>query len=224
MASEELRLFDKADYTRRLASYRAEFAGHNGQRAIGEATPSYMMPNLNPHAMATRIRATLPRVKLIALLRNPVDRSLSAMHHHINKGRLAPGTRLLDYVQEVDPRDDPLQLIAGSWYATSLKPYIEIFGLDRLLVLRQDEALTSPQDVYARTLRFLELYPTFAPSSLARVRFSNQSKLRQWRRLLTHDDLSAAERDSLFDYFADDVAELETLLGLELTSWRPPPC
>src|SRR5215207_2785995 len=48
--------------------YRAQFAGWNGQRIVGEATPGYMMWRHEPQEVAERIKETIPTARLIAIL------------------------------------------------------------------------------------------------------------------------------------------------------------
>jgi len=55
----------------------------NNQTMItGEATPSYIIDTRVPK----RIFEKLPKIKLIALLRNPVDRAISHYHHNVLSG------------------------------------------------------------------------------------------------------------------------------------------
>ena len=56
----------------------------------------------------------------------------------------------------------------------------------------------------------------FVPGELSRVVFSNQ-RGRAGRR----SPLSAADRVELWDYFRDDVARLEHMLGIDLSQWAP---
>src|SRR4051812_38372679 len=55
--------------------YREQFEGWNGERIVGEATPGYMFWRHGPETVARRIKDHHPDVKVIAILRNPVDRA-----------------------------------------------------------------------------------------------------------------------------------------------------
>ena len=91
VARKELHFFD---YKSALGSwwYRTNFPtkAEMAQRSAalgkpvltGEASPYYLF---HPHA-ARRIARLLPDVKLIALLRNPVDRAFSHYHHEVRGG------------------------------------------------------------------------------------------------------------------------------------------
>jgi hypothetical protein len=193
------------------AWYRAQFDGWAGETIIGEATPGYMMLGHRPADVAGRIQATVPAVRLIALLRNPVDRAYSAFVHHQRAERIHPRARLLDVVRRNRPEDDWMGIIAGGWYAASLEPYLELFG-ERLLVLIHDDIQQDPRSVYASALSHVGA-TTFEPPSLDKIVFSNQGGA-------DADNISVAERCELFEFFRDDVARLEIMLGRDLSMWR----
>src|SRR5690606_33439746 len=69
---KELHFFDQR-YEEGIEAYRAYVRAATAEKAIGEATPAY----LHTPAAAARIRAHLPDVKLIACLRDPIDRLYS---------------------------------------------------------------------------------------------------------------------------------------------------
>ena len=59
--------------------YRAQFESWAGESILGEATPGYMMWRHHPRRVAERIKEVVPDARLIAILRNPVDRAQSAL-------------------------------------------------------------------------------------------------------------------------------------------------
>jgi hypothetical protein len=195
--------------------YRAQFDGWAGERIVGEATPGYMMLGHGPADVARRIRATVPDVRLIAVLRNPVDRAHSALVHHKRAGRIHPRARLLETVRSCGPEEDWMGIVTGGWYAVSLQPFVELFG-DRLLVLLHDDIGPNPGAVFARALRHVGAAPDFVPTSLERVVFSN----RDGADARTGD--SVEEWVELFEYFSGDVDRLERMLGRDLSIWRTP--
>lgn len=196
-----------------LDGYRRNFVGWDGEPHIGESTPGYLMWTQRPEIVAERIQRAIPHVRLIAILRNPVDRARSAMMHHILKGRLPEDTDLLDLVSRVPPEQDQLGLVTGGWYAASLEPYVERFG-DQLLVLLHDDVSTDPTTCYARVIRHLEATP-FTPPNLGRFRESQETLLPGVEAL----DLES--RRELFEYFRADVAQLEGLIDRDLSMWDP---
>jgi hypothetical protein len=196
--------------------YRAQFEGWAGEPITGEATPGYMMFGHRPPEVAARIKSTVPDVRLIALLRDPVDRAYSAFVHHQREDRIHPRARLVDAVRQCKPEDDWMGIVTGGWYAASLEPFVDLFG-DQLLVLLYDDITANPEQVYAQAVRHVGAPPGFVPAKLANVVFSNPGGGQGSARL------SAAERQELFDkYFCDEVGRLERMLGRDLSMWRTP--
>lgn len=204
-------------------SYRELFSAWEGQQFVGESTPGYMQWNGGPGRVAERIDALLPGVRLFAVLRNPVDRTYSAFIHHINKGRLDPGTDLFEYLDATPSKKDALQLIAGSTYATNLRPFKQTFG-ERLWVGLQDDVRDAPERVYESALEHLGVGDTgFRPPELSRVRFSLSapagSRYRE-RIEAGKPPLRAEERARLRAEFEPQVDRLEKMFGLDLARWR----
>lgn len=85
-ATKEVHFFDR-HWDDGLGWYRAHFplAVASRYRITGEATPSYLF---RP-GVASRIRETVPHARLIALLRDPVDRAYGHYHKRLRKGSIA---------------------------------------------------------------------------------------------------------------------------------------
>lgn len=202
---------------RRLRGYQMQFDAWNGERLVGESSPSYLLLGNQPDQVALRIDAALPDVRLIAIVRQPVERMYSALRHHIKRGRLPADANLFQMVLRGDPDVDALDLIAGGLYQRSLEPYRQIFG-DRLLILVHDDIKTDPAKVYATALDHLGASPGFEPSRLDRVLFSNRRSVRT-----TGPKLTVAQARLLYMLFRSDVEELEAMTGRYLPEWDPGP-
>jgi hypothetical protein len=216
-AEEELHFWNVPWRVRALGieGYRAQFAGWDGEPIVGESTPGYMIWRHQPHAVALRMRDGLPDVRLIAILRNPIDRAMSAMLHHVKHHRIRQGARLLDVVREQGPPEsDRLCLISGGWYAASLAPFMFRFD-EQLLVLFHDDVVHDPAKPFAAALRHVGADPGFVPEQLSEVVFSNRSPE------VDAASLSPGDRAELWQFFEDDVEHLEDLLGVDLSHWRP---
>lgn len=229
--------------------YRDQFEGWSGETHVGEGTPGYMIWHHRPADVAARINATLPDVRLLAILRNPIDRAQSSMVHHMRVDRVGPDTSLVDLASglTLDTTPQPFEagwggpetVITGGWYGASLAPYVEVFS-DRLLVLIHDDLDVDPTGVYERAAAHIGADPDFVPETLTEVRHSAQAeaadraaaepKRRWFRRERPAPDeptsptvppLSAADRAEMYGYFADDVALLERLIDRDLSLWRP---
>jgi hypothetical protein len=216
-ADEELAYFNRRSFARNDADwYRDQFVGWAGEPIVGEATPGYMMWTNDPARTARRINKTLPDVRLVALLRNPVDRAYSAMVHHKKRGRIPADARLLDIVRSQPTESEQFGLVTGGWYGASLQPYRKLFG-DRLLVLLHDDVLSDPRSVYTRTLEHIGASTTFVPPELDTVVFSNRDS----RSARSTQDLTPRDRVELYEYFRKDISLLERMFALDCSGWRP---
>ncbi|GIJ79687.1 Sulfotransferase domain-containing protein [Micromonospora phaseoli] len=142
---------------------------HGGPVRAGEAAPLYMFHPL----VAARVAALMPAVRLIVLLRDPVDRAYSHW-----KERRANGVEPLDFVAALaaEPQrtaGERERLIAEpdhcsrrfDWYAyrargrylEQLEPWLERFDRGQLLVLPSEELYRDAPAAYRRTLDFLGL-------------------------------------------------------------------
>lgn len=169
-ATKEIHFFDD-NYWRGANWYRSFFATSLGDRITGEATPYYLF---HP-AVPERVAVTLPNVRLIAILRNPVDRAYShyrKMRRHgkeqlsfedaldAEERRIAGEQQRL--LSDPDYRSRELHrhaYVARGLYADQLERWLAHFPRDELLVLRAEDFFTRPQEVYARTLAFIGVDP-----------------------------------------------------------------
>jgi hypothetical protein len=201
-----------------VAWYREQFEGWAGEPVVGEATPGYMFWRHRPYICRERILAVVPEVRLIAILRNPIDRAQSAMIHHIASSGLPKDSNLLDLVEQTPPERDKLGLVSGGWYAESLDPYRESFG-DKLLVLLHDDIETDARAFYRRAADHVGATRDFVPPDLEEVRFSYRQRPGVDRGGIP--PLTIEERRKLYAYFADDLARLEKMIGRDLSMWEP---
>ena len=172
-----LSFFSNLDRMRKrgLRGYQMQFDAWNGEPVVGESSPRYLLLGNRPDQVAQRIDAALPDVRLIAIVRQPVERMYSAMLHHIKRGRLPADANLFAMVAEGHPDVEALDLIGGGLYHRSLQPYQDIFG-DRLLVLVNDDIGTDPAEVYAAALGHMGARPGFEPSRLDKVLFASNNR------------------------------------------------
>jgi Sulfotransferase domain len=221
-APVEIMYFSNREWVRERGAdwYRTLFTGWAGEPIVGESSPSYMAWQRHPDCVAERVKKLIPDVRLLAILRNPVDRAHSALVHHIKQGRFPANTDLVELVGRTPPEKDRWGLIAGGWYAASLKPFKHHFG-DQLLVLLHDDLCDEPQSVYDHALRHIGATPGFVPPSLNEIVFSNQLAGAGSRFLPGRTGVSLAPRQRLFEFFRDDVRRLKAMIGRDLSMWDP---
>jgi hypothetical protein len=137
----------------------------------GESCPSYMfLPEV-----AGRVKATLPAVKLIAILRHPTRRLVSQFQHERRKGRARP--QFADYVAISRNMQWPATgevewvrqqaAVPRGFYVEQLSHWLNHFPADRLKVLCFEDLRTAPQAVMTEAFAFLGLPD--APVDTSRV-------------------------------------------------------
>lgn len=142
--------------------YRTLFQGVSNEMAIGEASPSYLYSLKAPE----RIRHYVPKARLIAILRHPVERAYSNFLHLIRDGR-EPQTNFVQALREEETR------ICDNWgfhwhyqqkgfYYTQLKRYFDMFDRDQIRVYLYEDLSTNPVSVLENVFQFLGVGEEFA--------------------------------------------------------------
>lgn len=130
--------------------YERHFDGVTNERIVGEASPSYTM---YPQAQGVpeRIAAVLPDVKLIYVVRDPIERMRSQYAHF----------RLADYEERsiVDALLHDTRYLDWSRYAMQLDRYLAHFLPERILVLRSEELRDDRPAALRRAFAFLGVDP-----------------------------------------------------------------
>jgi len=259
--TKELHFFDRAArWARGPEWYASCFEGAEGAAAVGEATPNYLGVACAPPEDAVRaferagctlrfeeyedappdvverIHALLPELRLIAMLRSPVDRAISSFYHHVRMRRIAPTRRILDAAGEWG-------ILSIGFYHVHLQRWLARYARERLLVLLYEEDVQGDKEAtLRRVFEHLGVDPGFAPAeaerrfnerssdpwmfaryyspSLARLAFRAVPALHglPWPRLR----VTPEERAVLADAYAGEIARLEELLGRSLDVWRAP--
>ena len=84
--------------------------------------------------------------------------------------------------------------------------------------------IQNPRAVYEQALAHVGADPSFIPPELAAVRFSNTPPKHSGLRRQTgsgYRELTVAQRYALWEYFEEDVAQLEQMMDRDLSMWRP---
>lgn len=207
------------NYRAGLAWYRGHFPLRRGSRRAFESAGYYMHHPLAPE----RIAADLPGVKLLVLLRDPVERAFSAHKHELARGfeteasferalELEPA-RLKGEVERI--RNDPGYLshahrhqsyLDRGRYADQLEVLHKLFGRERVHVTFAEDFFTEPEPAYDAVIEFLGL-PRWRPAAFERHNARPSSPL------------APELRARLTDHFAPHDERLAALLG-RVPPWR----
>ena len=138
----------RADWRRRLARYDRLFPACGG-RLRGEASTSYCFVDEYPDT-AQRLSEYNPDLRLIYIMRHPIERIRSQLRHDVLTGRIR--STALDRVVLDDSR-----YVDRSRFAHQLQPYLERFERAQILPLLLEDLAADPKAELTRVLRFLGL-------------------------------------------------------------------
>ena len=154
-SSKELDFFSNASKAGLGASgYLALFDREEleSAKAAGEASPQYMS---NPD-VPERIHRTLGAIKLIAVLRDPIDRSYSAHQMNVRRGRASGAfDQLVKSCDSTDLRS--LAVIRDSEYGRILRDFLAYFPRSSMHVVSSDSLKKDPSKVLESMFEFLEV-------------------------------------------------------------------
>ncbi len=137
------------------------FEGVEREKAIGEATPSYLYLY---ETVIPQIKKFLKSVKIIAILRDPVDRAFSAYTHLLkNRSEVLPFERCLELEEERKATNwATMNFYKGvGLYYNQVKAFMENF--DEVKVVLYDDLAQDALNLMRDLYEFLEVDPSFGP-------------------------------------------------------------
>jgi len=176
----------------------------------GDCTPSYIYHE----PAAERIWKYNPKIKLLILLRNPVDRAFA--HWNMQRFRGREPLDFFDAVREEKNR------IAGAppsearrfayvdrgFYGQQLARLFRFFARDQVKAVKFEEFSGEQRETLTSIFSFLGLEP------LRSVR-SKDRNIVPYERAMNWE-----ERIFLYNVFADDIATVEQMLGWDCSDWK----
>lgn len=168
-----------------LEQYCKLFSGVSNEKAVGEISPYYLYSETAPE----RIYHYTPDAKLIAILRNPVDRAYSNYLHLLRDGR-EPLPRFDDALKAEELRIEnnwsPSWFYRSSgYYYKFLSRYFERFDSHQIKIWLFEDYVTDPEKVVQEIFKFLGVDPTFIPDTTERYNISGIPKYRILHSLIT---------------------------------------
>ncbi len=226
-------------FARGLDWYSSLFGGAEPGAICGESSTHYTKRPTHPKTV-DRMAAALSDVKVIYVMRHPIDRLLSHHGHEVTNGRTTQGVR--EAVEEIP------ELVDYGRYHMQLEPYLEAYGTSRVLPVFFCRLVHDPQEELERIARFLgaAIEPiwdeTLRPQNVGSERLRSSAlrnaiaqapiltPIRQrlipkcvtdpikslWRSGVEAPPLPPDLMDQLGDRFDDDLSRLGKRLGVEL--------
>ena len=163
-SKKEIHFFD-LNYKKGIDWYKRHFRGarNSNIKAIGEVTPSYMYLEEVPE----RIHEILPDVKLIFILRNPIDRAYSHYWHEVALGyEWLPFEEAIKAEEERLTRGDIISRLHYSYldrgkYIEQIRRFRKYFSKEQMLILITEELKSNPEKTMRRIFEFLQVDPEF---------------------------------------------------------------
>ncbi len=202
----------------RVATLNEQAKAHGAEPAVGEGAPYYLFSPTIPG----RIHAVTPGARIIAVLREPLDRAISHHNHEVKRGfetleleaafaaeegRLAGEVEklLADPTYISKPHIHHAYLSRGQ-YAEQLERYFALFGQENVLVLDSAALSERPEETVRVATDFLGLPP------MSGVDYPLYNKRE-------YDPVDPAIRATFGPVFEESNARLRELLPEGTISW-----
>ncbi len=161
------------DVVTTLPDYHSLFEGVTAERAYGEASTGYLA---NP-AAAPRIRKLIPKVKLMAILRDPIERAFS---NHL-LFRMHGVERIASFRKAIQAELDGIPIGGNErrWYLSlgryysQLKLYYGLFPQEQIRIFLYDDLVEDPGNLMRQMYRYLEVDDGFEPNVSRRYNVSS---------------------------------------------------
>ncbi|NEQ36106.1 MAG: hypothetical protein F6K40_07340 [Okeania sp. SIO3I5] len=213
---KEVHFFD-LNFDKGMSWYYSHFSQKETQNKIitGEASPYYIF---HPHA-PQRISQSLPDIKLIVLLRNPVDRAVSHYYHNRQFRKLREPLSFEEAIQQESSRIEPeinkiiadenykslshryYSYLSRGIYIQQLVEWMKFFPRQSFLILKSEELWENPGQKMKQVWDFLGV-----PSQTQEIYEKHNYRRHK-------NDISAATRMMLTEYFQPYNQRLEEYLG-----------
>jgi hypothetical protein len=197
-------LVEKEDYTKKGFIY-----------LTGEGSPSYIYYD----AVPPRVKEHLPEVKIIALLRNPVDRAYSHYQDEVKRewetlsfekaleaeeGRLAnPSPEMVSGSNEMERHKFHFSYKDRGIYVKQLRAWFAVFPKSDILIIKSEDLFENTEAMFENVVRFLGLPDWHPPGFKASDRGEDK-------------DMDPNTRKQLSDFFRPHNEELEKFLGRDM--------
>lgn len=240
MANKEIHFFDQ-NFEKGIEWYEKFFDGWDGEKAIGEKSPSYLYDEKTPE----RIYKLLPNVKLIFVLRNPVDRAYSHYWHNARVGK-----EMLSFEEAIEREEERIKNPAYKKlysykdmgkYVIQIKRYAKYFPKSRMFFVLAEDLKEEREETLRKILKFLEVDENFefedlkekhiggAPRSMFLAKLVGSKYIKKYP--LIRDAIKKINskkippmkeetRKKLQEYFEPYNKELEKFIGLDLSKWE----
>ena len=156
MPKEKELSFFCSSYNKGMDYYSSFFDDYNGEKAIGEISPSYMKRK----QCAELIVKNIADVKILIVLRNPIDRAFSAYQ------RFSKEKNEWNFKEAIGKKEG---LLRNGKYYEQLVNYFTLFKKEQILVLLFEELKNDNLGTIKKVYKFLDVDNDFVPSWIGKI-------------------------------------------------------
>ena len=210
---KEVHFFDNEKYFKtnnpNYSIYHSWFNPKASHKLLGEATPIYMYWRNGPQ----RIWDYNPRMKLIIILRNPIDRAYS--HWNMENSKDLDRLPFLEAIQREQERSRealPYQhrvysYIDRGFYLEQLRRIWRYFPKEHVFIIKNEDLRNQPHTILGELCDFLGI-ERFKSITLKNVHSRPYAT-----------EMSNEERQYLGAVFNQEIKDIEKVLGWDCTDW-----
>jgi hypothetical protein len=150
-----------------LKYYESLFEDVVDELSAGEASTGYLFSPETPE----RIKSVVPDVKLIAILRNPVERIYSHYWMKRRRDTLNIETKsggIADHFSQLIERPE-IEDFVHAFYWQSLSRYLQLFDRSQIKVCLFEDLQQDPQNLYLDICTFLNVDRSLLPKASGRI-------------------------------------------------------
>ena len=187
--------------------YHNHFNKSIKNKLFGEATPIYFFWE---NALE-RIYRYNKKIKLILILRNPIDRAFSHWNMEVSRGNEDRdfNTCIKDDIQNSYMNDRIKSYVSRGFYAEGIIRLKKLFKKEQLLILKYDDFLKEQESSLSSIFNFLNVNPDSFQYEFNKVHETKYNK-----RIHLEDKLL------LKQVFLKDIEKVEELLDWDCTNWK----
>jgi hypothetical protein len=176
---------------------------------LGEASTAYLA---NPFPSTIWIKKMIPNVKLIVILRSPIERAVSAYKMYAKNG---VESRSLEEAMESGLNGQESSISQGQWYISLglysrlLGPYLKTFPKEQIFIGDYDEYDGDNLGFLQKVFSFLHVKP-FVPKDLKRLNIYDVKRT---------TGLDKALETKMKTFFEQDILALQTMVDFDVQKW-----
>ncbi len=192
------------------SKYHSFFDPQPEHNIVGEATPLYIYWRY----ATRRIWEYNPKMKLIILLRNPIQRAYS--HWNLNRERGDENLPFWEAIhieeerkQQTRPyQDRTFSYLDRGFYSEQLRRISSYFSAEQILLIKSEDLEDTPQSEANRVFKFLNV---------------TQYKIQEKKKINAEKyqkEMTSREKNYLNDFYSLEIQTLEKTLGWDLSDWN----